>query len=197
MYKFFALIIFFFCTLSDSSAQKRINWLSWEEALERHQIERKKLLVDIYTDWCTICKQMERTTLSNPNIVDYINKNYYAIKFDAEDKSAIIFNNKVYKPIKSFGKRPTHGLAIDLTNGNLSYPTIVYIDENLKVIQPLTGYFNVKDFEMIMTFFAGNHYKEMHWKKYTKQFNSQYFNNKPVVPSDYQPPVQTAKSGGK
>jgi len=49
---------------SESLAQNKIKWISWEEALAAQKIEKKKILVDIYTDWCTWCKKMDKA--SNP-----------------------------------------------------------------------------------------------------------------------------------
>ena len=177
-------------------AQEGIKWLSWEEALELHSETEKKFFVDIYTDWCLWCSKMEKSTLSDPKIVDYINENYYPIHFNAEDKQELIFDNKLYKPIKSFGKRATHELAIEIMNGNIGYPTIVFIDENLKVIQPIQGFQDVKTLEMIMTFFAGNYYKSMHWKAFVSSYEAnKASDSKAIKPSDIQPAVQTVGGG--
>ncbi len=177
-------------------AQDGIKWLSWQEALELHSENKKKFFVDIYTDWCQWCTKMEKSTLSDPAIVKYINENYYPIHFNAEDKEEIIFDNKLYKQTKSFGKRPTHELAIEIMNGNIGFPTIVFIDEKLKVIQPIQGFQDVNTFEMIMTFFAGNYYKSMPWKSFVTDYTSKKMNNsKAIRPTDIQPPVQTVGNG--
>ena len=86
-------------------AQEQINWLSWEEALEKQKEERRKILVDVYTDWCTWCKKMDSRTFQKSNIVKYVNENYYAVKFNAEQKDEIIFDNKSYSYVSGFGKR--------------------------------------------------------------------------------------------
>ena len=36
----------------------KINWLTWEEALEKTEEEPRKIFVDIYTDWCGWCKKL-------------------------------------------------------------------------------------------------------------------------------------------
>lgn len=172
-------------------AQEKINWLTWEEALELHSEVEKKFFVDIYTDWCKYCDKMEKTTLSDPKIVEFLNQNYYSIHFNAEDKGEIIFNNKSYEPIKSFGKRPTHELAIELMEGNLGYPTIVFVDENLKVIQPLQGFQDVRTFKMIMSYFAGDFYKSMHWKPFVNDYDNGRISLETIRPSEMQPKVQT------
>ena len=186
-----AVLLSFIFTLK-ADAQK-VNWLTWEEALELNQKEKRKFLVDVYTDWCGWCKKMEATTFSEEKIFDYINENYYAVKFNAEQKSDIIFNNKVYQYVGGFGQKGIHELAKEIMRGKVSYPTVVFINSNLEVIQPIPGYQDADNFEMIMTFFAEEQYMTNPWN----QFVAEYKRNKPgkvITPKDIQPKVQTVKN---
>lgn len=169
MKHYVGVIIFIFTSVTVSEAQK-IKWLSWEEAIEASAKEEKKIFVDIYTQWCGWCKKMDATTFSDPNIVKYINENYYAIKFDAELKEDIQLNGKVYKYIK-MGKSGYHELVAELTRGQLSYPTIVFLDEKMNLIQPIPGFRDPKSFEMIMHYFAEDYHISTPWKKYSKNYN--------------------------
>ncbi len=162
--------LFFITTLSINGFSQEINWLSWEEAVEASKVEKKKFFVDVYTEWCGWCKKMDATTFRSPSIVEYINENYYAIKFDAEQKEDIMLKGKVYKFNRS-GKRGYHQLAAEITRGRLSYPTIVFLDENLNLIQPIAGYRDTKSFDMIIRYFAEDHHTSMPWKKYTQNYN--------------------------
>ena len=54
---------------------------------------KKKVFIDLYTNWCGWCKRMDLTTFSDPVIVNYIKNNYYTVKFDGETKDTIVFNN--------------------------------------------------------------------------------------------------------
>ena len=54
-----------------------------------------------------ISKGIEKT-FQNESIINYINDNYYAVKFDAEQKDEIEFNGKMYKLVKS-GRNGYHG----------------------------------------------------------------------------------------
>jgi len=189
------LLIFLFSFAFSLNSQAKVNWLSWSEALELNQKEKKKIMVDIYTPWCGWCKKMEKTTFSTPNIADYVNENYYAVKFNAEQKEDIIFNNKLYKYIGNFGRRGYHELAFEIMRGKMSYPTVVFIDENQNVIQPIPGFQNAKNFEMIMTYFAENFYKAVPWQKFTEAYSKGAIKAKtPVSPKDIQPAVSPVKN---
>ena len=165
------VLLFVASSASDSLAQNKIKWISWEEALAAQEVEKKKILVDIYTDWCTWCKKMDKATFQKDKIATFVNKNYYAIRFDAETKRDINFNNKTYKYVKN-GRKGYHELALAITQGQLSYPTVVFLDEELSVIQPIPGFQDEKTFEMIMTYFAGDHYISTPWASYTRTYKS-------------------------
>ena len=158
----------FLSLLTPVAAQ--VNWLSWEEAQARTQKEPRKILVDVYTQWCGWCKKMDKETFDNSDISKYINKNFYPVKFDAETKGDILFNNKVYSYIKS-GSGGYHQLAAEITFGKLSYPTIVFIDEKLNVLQPIPGYKDIMSLDKIMKYFAEDYYKTTPWKKYEEMYN--------------------------
>lgn len=163
------------------SSQTKINWLSWDEALKLHKEEKKKIFVDVYTNWCGWCKKMDAATFQKEHIAEYINENYYAVKFNAEQKEDIIFRGKTYKFVNQ-GRRGYHELAAQVTKGRLSYPTIVFLDENLNVIQPIPGFQDPRSFEMIMTYFAGNYFQNTPWRKYTQTYVSMLDKDKSKVP---------------
>lgn len=176
----FILILFMSIGMGvNASAQDGIDWLTWEEAVEKSKTEKRKIFVDVYTDWCGWCKKMEASTFSDPVVVNYINKNFYAVKFNAEQKETIEFNGKEYKFVKS-GRRGYHELAAWMTNGKLGYPTVVFINEDQKVIQPIPGYLPAEKFEPIMTYFGGNHYKKTPWDIYHKKYNGDKTNVLPA-----------------
>jgi len=191
----FLALMFFTATSMAAKAQSVVNWLSWEEALELNKKEKKKILVDVYTNWCRYCKQMEKTTLSDPYIVQYVNENYYPIKFNAEQKEEIVFNGKTYKYVGSFSRRGYHELAYEIMKGKMSYPTVVFINENLEVIQPVAGFLQKEKFEMIMTFFAENYYKAVPWKKFEHAYRTGKTKTRPLTPQDIQPEVQSVGNG--
>ncbi len=151
--------------------QAQVNWVTWEEAVILIQDEPRKVVVDVYTDWCGWCKKMDKTTFRNEEVVSYLNDNFYAVKFNAEQKADIEIKEKVYKFVKS-GRNGYHELAAEITFGKLSYPTVVFLDEKLDVIQPIAGFKDAAMFEMIMTYFGGDHHKTIPWKKYSTNYSN-------------------------
>ena len=116
----------------------------WEVNLETAQAisvkTGKPILANFTgTDWCGWCKVMDRNTFTNPDVIDHINNNFIPVKFDAEYQNSVVFNNNSYNFVKS-GRKGINELAYYLTNGNLSYPMTVFLDENYNLITLLPGY---------------------------------------------------------
>ena len=151
--------------------QAKVNWVTWEEAVILLQNEPRKVVVDVYTDWCGWCKKMDKATFQNEEVATYMNEKFYAVKFNAEQKDDIHIKEKVYKFVKS-GRNGYHELAAEITFGKLSYPTVVFLNEELDVIQPIAGFKDAEMFEMIMTYFGGDHHKTTPWKKYSTSYSN-------------------------
>ncbi|MEN0049338.1 MAG: DUF255 domain-containing protein [Bacteroidota bacterium] len=145
--------------------QETINWLSVSEIEEKLKQEPRKILVKIYQEDCVWCKRMDEETFNKSFIADYINEHFYAVALDAQSTEEILFNEKTYKFIKN-GKRGHHELAAELTKGNLSYPSVVFLDEKLEVLQSVSGYKNHKLFQQIMAYYGKNYHKKVPWSSF-------------------------------
>jgi thioredoxin-related protein len=161
MIKTISLLIFILAlnmnaySLGDEKA--KINWVSIEEAEQLVKQNPKKIFVDVYTDWCSWCKRMEANTFSHPYIIEYINKNFYAVKLNAEQDEPITFRGVEYvneSPGQNPGqRRSTHNFARALLQGRMSYPSVAFFDEELNLITAIPGYRDPKAFEPLLVFF--------------------------------------------
>ena len=155
----------------NTNAQENIKWLGFEEAIELNKENPKPILVDIYTDWCGYCKKMDLNTYSNKTIGNYINKNFYAVKLDGEGKEDIIFNDHTFKFQKE-GRRGYHQLAASLMDGKLSYPTTLFLSEDVKLLDKIPGYLDKEIMEKVLVFFSEELYKTKKWEDFDNDFKS-------------------------
>ncbi len=156
-------------TLFGQVDNQAVNWMTWDEVERAQEKEQRKVFVDVYTEWCGWCKKMDQTTFKDPDVIKYINENYYAIKFDAETKETIHFNGMKFKYIKS-GGRGYNELASDLLKGKLSYPSSVFLNESLDLIQPIPGYLDANKMETVLNYFSDNQHKKTPWTRYEKNY---------------------------
>ena len=152
-------------------SKSKVNWISIDNLEELSKKESRKVLVDLYTDWCGWCKRMDKSTFNHPEIAEYLNNNFYSIKFNAENKSNINFKGKDYKFVAA-GRRGYNELAYKFANGRLSYPTIAFLDEDLNIIQAFPGYKQAHQFDPLLHFISEDHYKSDNYMQFSKGFKS-------------------------
>ena len=166
----------------DGIAQE-INWMSLEEAMALQNKEPKKIMMDVYTNWCGPCKMLDRNTFHNADVVDYVNKNYYAVKFNAEGNDVVTFkgntfSNPNYNAELANRRNSQHQLAqyFQVT----AYPTIVFMDEKAEVIAPIRGYQTPPQLELYLKLFKNDDHKEINTQE---KFNEYYQAFKPEFKS--------------
>ena len=178
MNKLFIFISLFF---SLSLKSQKVNWLSIEKAQELQKKVPKNIIMDIYTDWCGPCKLMDKNTFQNPDVAQYLNNNFYAVKFNAEGNKKVSFkgreflNNNYNESLKG-GRNATHDFARYL--GISGYPTIVFFDKDANPIAPITGYLNPNQIEIYLKLFKDEKYKDIKsqedFKKFMDSFTSEF-----------------------
>jgi thioredoxin-related protein len=167
-----------FCQAGGSKAaasDKEIHWItSIDELQAKMQQNPKKVIVDMYTGWCGWCKKMDAATYTNPALVKYVNNNFYAVKFDAERQDAFTFQGKEYHYDPQY-KANTFAVELMLKNnpqGQMSYPTTVFMLENFQSPTPVPGYRDVKEMQLFLTYFGDNTYRHQKYDDYAKSFVS-------------------------
>ena len=170
MRKFLAAFILILLLSKISSAQE-VKWYTIEQAIELNRKEPKKLVVDVYTDWCVWCKVMDKNTFGNAIIAEYLNKKYYPVKFNAEQKENITIGDNTYKFVAQ-GRRGYHELAAALLNNKMGYPSVVFLDEQIRIIQPFQGYIKARQFDEIIRFIGEEYYKTKTWNEFVDTYQS-------------------------
>ena len=165
-------VFFVLLMVSVSLNAQKINWISLEEAVELQQKEPRKIMIDAYTDWCGPCKLLDKNTFQNADVANYVNDNYYAVKFNAEGNEEISFHDKVFKnpdfdPNKK-GRNGVHQLTRYFQVS--AYPTILFLDETSGLIGPIPGYKTPRQLELFLKLFKEDHYKNITTKELWEQY---------------------------
>ena len=164
------LVAFIALIYSGHIQAQDIQWMSFEAAIEMQDkaSQPKKIFIDVYTDWCGWCKKMDAETFNNPEVAAYMQAHFYMVKLDGEGKKPIVFRGKTFSYVPS-GRNGYHELAAGLMQGQLSYPTVVFLNEQAELLSPVPGYHPPKSFIPIARFFGDNHYKTSSWEDYNKK----------------------------
>ncbi len=114
---------------------------------------------------------MDRTTYKNQKVVAYINEHYYAVKYNAESKTAVLFNNKTYQYNQRY---KTNDLAVFLSSGQLEYPNSIFLSSIDAKPAPLTGYMKPKEIEAPLKYFAERKNEEESFIEFNKKMKSEW-----------------------
>jgi thioredoxin-related protein len=150
-----------------------VKWMTFEAAVEKSKTEKRKIFIDLYTDWCGWCKVMDKNTFSEELIANILNEKFYPVKFNAEQRADVVFQGYTFKFIVS-GNSGVHQLAASLLSNKLAYPSQVFLDEEFHIIQPIQGYQKPDEFHKIIKFIGEDGYKKAAWSEWLKGYKSPY-----------------------
>lgn len=157
--------------------QNQVRWNQWETIDEKIQKGNRKFLVYLYFDGCKWCKYMEETTLRDDQTAKFINNNFHAFRINALEDGKIVVNGRAYTSLR-IGKFDFNELAVEMLAGKMSFPAMVFLDENFNKIVAEEGYTDNDNFGMILSYYAGNHYKKTIWKRYADNYcRDSHFNS--------------------
>lgn len=131
---------------------------SFNDALKTAKEQDKRVIVDVYTDWCGWCKKMDSEVYSKSDIKEIVEDNFVFVKLNAESNNKVKYNGKEISEAD---------LAVQFQA--TGYPTTVFLEPNGKVIEYkynkdnmsfLPGYFRASVYKKILQFIADGKYKD-------------------------------------
>lgn len=135
-----------FKSVEPKTEEAKIQWVTLEEAYKLNQKQPRKIWIDLYTEWCGWCKVMDKNTFKNAEVIQFTNKKFYAVKYNPEKDADVMFGKVSFR---------------SLINGKVTgYPTTVFMDEKMNIIQPISGYLEPRMFHQVLTYFGDNHHQK-------------------------------------
>jgi thioredoxin-related protein len=200
MIKAFISLIITIAFISSVSAQKlneKVRWYSLKEALELQKTHPRKIMIDVYTDWCIWCKRMDTLTFSHPVIANILNTRFYPVKFNAESSDSVVFGGQKFGYQTSpGGDRGTNQFAIALfqaTRQQMGYPATAYFDESLQLINLRPGYIETAPMELWLNYVMDEKYKPTPLEEYQRTFKSKIQASTSPAKPNIQPSMEVIK----
>ncbi len=147
-----------------------INWLDIQEALNQPPSEARKVMVAIYTENCALCKQLEETAFQDSLFAAYINEHFTPIKLNALHQEVLEFRDRSFRFVQN-GTKGYHELAAELLKGRMSFPSLVFLDEQREHLQSINGLKSTLHLRQIAIYFGDDHYKTTPWSTFKKNFS--------------------------
>ena len=130
---------------------------TWDEALAKSKETGKLIFMDAFTTWCGPCKRMSAQTFPLKEVGEFYNANFINVKMDMEKGEGLMLAGKYEVS---------------------SYPTLLYIDGEGKLVSKAIGYMDGPKFiDAGKSALRKNDKTELYAKEYTagkRDFNTVY-----------------------
>jgi thioredoxin-related protein len=132
-----------------------VKWRSFDAGLAEAKKTHKKILLDVYTDWCKWCTKLDKEVYTNDKVSKYLTKAYIPVKLNGEGTGKV-----------SYKSQTTTEMGLAQSFGIRSYPTIIFLDSGGEPINSLGGFVDAERFLPIITYIGDDHYKSISWEEY-------------------------------
>jgi thioredoxin-related protein len=147
-----ALLLMPACRAGEQVSPK---WMAFNDGIAEAKRTGRKVMIDVYTDWCGWCKKMDKDTYADGGIADYLNKKFVAIRLNAESENTLQYRGKPHTEQELAG-------AFGITG----YPSIIFLNDDGEPITVYPGYADAAKFKIVLAYIAEDHYKTTTFQEY-------------------------------
>jgi len=107
------ILIFFGCS------SEKFPWSNHTLDEATNLANQKLIMIDLYADWCAPCRELDKNTFSNNDVIKYCSENFINIKINTDTKYG-------YEVYNKFNVE--------------SLPMILFVDSNKQLVGVIDGY---------------------------------------------------------
>lgn len=130
----------------------QINKVTFDQLDSLQMMEKRPVVVFLYTSWCKYCGAMKNTTLKNHEVIQVLSKKYHFISFDIEEKKEIHFHGHTFRYKPTGANTGINELSEQLAtvNGNIAFPAICILNADYEIIHQQEGFVSSKQLLYIL-----------------------------------------------
>ncbi len=131
---------------AQASAAGRVHWHDYQEAKNQAKQEGKQVYLYFRSDRCTYCLQMEKETLSHPEVARFLNQNFVSVRIESDKNQRLAAEYRV-----------------------MGLPTSYFLRADGGKIGGLPGYQAPDRFLNFLRFLHSESYRKMSFGEFLKQ----------------------------
>jgi thioredoxin-related protein len=136
-----------------------VQWKAWDAGLSAAQASDRPVIVDVYTDWCRWCRQMDRDVYARPDVQQYLDSHFVTIRLNAESSESVSYRGRM---------QSARSLASSF--GVSGYPTTIFLASNGDHLVNVPGYVDADRFLLLLRYVGDGHMtRGVTWDEYVKR----------------------------
>lgn len=126
-----------------------------ESALESASKNGKKVLIDVYAEWCPYCEKMHTEVYTKSDIIEAVNEHFYLVKINIESENEVNY----------LGNRMTESEFAKMLKSS-SLPTTFFMNGDGELLGMQPGLLPADVFEDLLTFVGSDSFESLSFEEY-------------------------------
>lgn len=147
--------LFLAVSLTAEAQENQLTSYPLQDALELAGEKDKKVLIDVYAEWCPYCGRMHSDTYTDSRVIDTINDYFVLVKINIEsdDKLNYLGQEFTEKQFSAFLQ-------------NSSLPTTYFMQSDGELLGKQPGLIPAEMFSLLLEFVGAGIYKEQSFEEF-------------------------------
>lgn len=126
-----------------------------DKALEAAKADGKKVLIDVYADWCPYCEKMHTEVYTEAGIINAVNEHFHLVKINIESDNEVNY----------LGNRMAEKEFAKMLNSS-SLPTTFFMNAEGELLGMQPGLLPADVFEDLLTFVGTDAFESVSFDEY-------------------------------
>lgn len=140
------------------STGQSLNPTALESALISAKESGKKVLIDVYAEWCPYCEKMHTEVYTETDVIKAVNEHFYLVKINIESQNEVNF----------LGNRMTESDFAKMLKSS-SLPSTYFMNSSGELLGMQPGLLPADVFEDLLTFVGSDSYESLSFEEYRKK----------------------------
>jgi len=132
-----------------------LNPTALDNALESAKENGKKVLIDVYAEWCPYCAKMHSEVYTETDVITAVNEHFYLVKINIESQNEVNY----------LGNRMTESDFAKMLKSS-SLPTTFFMNSEGELLGMQPGLLPADVFEDLLTFVGTDSFESLSFEEY-------------------------------